>query len=160
MKNQWKVLFDRLNEASLYTDYDAKKTHFDGPFRKKRGLTLKGVQQKVDPFDCFFLIFFFFSKCNSNQGQFFLFFFIQWIKKLHKALRHHMNITSFFINRKNYRKRVQLFWTPLMVKPFFFLPKMVHQNEFWFLHCNQCLNTLHLSYLKALSTVQPCTTHS
>ena len=59
-----------------------------------------------------------------------------------------MSVNSFEKIQKHYKKGQ--FVGDLFVLSLLF-SKIVLQNEFCFLHCNQCIKTLHLSYQTALS---------
>ena len=122
------------------------KTSFDGPFWKNTTWPSKG-SKKVDLFHCFSR---FLPKWIIIQGQFFL-YFTQWIKALHISIQTPYGHYKFWKKwEKNYRKGVQLLRPLIWLSLVFFSPKMVNRNEFWFLHFNQCLKTLHLSYQTAL----------
>ena len=133
------IVFNCSKEAPWCPDYNAKKQKlFWLPILEKIDLTVK-VFQKIRPFSLFFLIFFFKTVNLYNVLK----YYMKCIDPL-KSNAKETGPVWCKILEKNLEKR----WKGLFLDPYngCISSKMVHQNEVFFLRCNQCLKMLLLSY--------------
>ena len=122
------------------------RTHFEWSFLRKWDLTNKKVQKSLTLFEVCLI----FSKLVMLIRC--LKAYMKWLDPLSSMQK---KLVVFFLY--HFGKNLEKLWNkrPILFGHFggknLFFSKTVHQNEFFFLHCNQCIKTLHLSHQTALS---------